>query len=183
MLTPPYALQALLYAAGDPLPRKRICSVMQISDEMLTVAAQELEAALTGTGLALVQTSSELELRTAPAAAPIIETFTEAERTRDLGKASLETLAIILYREGATRGDIDRIRGVNSTAALRALLLRGLIERSMDDADKRRARYTITMDALAHLGLTSVQQAPEFTQWKQSLTEAEADKTEVGEPA
>lgn len=173
MLSLPYALQALLYASGEPLSRKRALAVLSVTPEMLDAAAAELREKLAGTGLALVETPDELELRTAPEATAIIDTFREGERTRDLGKASLETLAIILYRSGATRADIDRIRGVNSTAALRALTLRGLIERSTDDADKRRARYTVTIDALAYLGLGKSEEAPAWTRWQQALTEAE----------
>lgn len=173
MLSLPYALQALLYASGEPLPKKRAMAVLTVSGEMLAAATAELRQKLEGTGLALVETPDELELRTAPEATAIIDTFREGERSRDLGKASLETLAIILYRNGATRADIDRIRGVNSTAALRALTLRGLIERSTDDADKRRARYAVTIDALAHLGLGQSQQAPAWEKWHAALASAE----------
>lgn len=183
MLSLPYALQALLYAAGEPLPKKRALAVLSIPEEMLDAATAELRQKLEGTGLALVETPGELELRTAPEATAIIDTFREGERARDLGKASLETLAIILYRSGATRADIDRIRGVNSTAALRVLTLRGLIERSTDDADKRRARYTVTIDALAHLGIGTSEQAPAWEKWHGVLAQADAQQTEATEPA
>jgi segregation and condensation protein B len=174
MLSLPFALQALLYASGEPVSKKRVMAVLAVPPEMLAIAIKDLRSALAGTGLHLVETPSELELRTSPDAAPVIDTFTEAERTRDLGKASLETLAIILYRSGATRADIDRIRGVNSTAALRSLLLRGLIERTSDAEDKRRARYAITPEALAHLGLGRAEEAPGWATWSAALAEAES---------
>lgn len=173
MLSLPYALQALLYASGEPLPKKRALAVLAVPSEMLDAAISELRQKMEGTGLALVETADEIELRTSPDATSIVDAFREGERTRDLGKASLETLAIILYRNGATRADIDRIRGVNSTAALRALTLRGLIERSTDDADKRRARYAVTIDALAHLGLGKGEQAPAWEKWSAALAQAD----------
>lgn len=182
MLSLPYALQALLYASGEPLPKKRACAVLSVTEDMLATAAGELRNLLAGTGLALVETAGELELRTAAEAAPVIDAFRAGERARDLGKASLETLAIILYRGGATRGEVDRIRGVNSTAAIRALLLRGLVERTADDADKRRARYSVTADALAHLGIGRAEDAPQWGTWAAALRDAEA-KAEAAEPA
>ena len=76
--------------------------------------------------------------------------------SRDFGKASMETLAAIAYKSGSTRGEIDWVRGVNSSASLHTLLMRGLIEGREDEHDKRRIRYSLTTEALAHLGLSRI---------------------------
>lgn len=159
-LTPPATLEALLFAAGEALPKKRIVSLLEISDELLAAAITALAHELEGRGLALIETDTELELRTSPDAAPVVETYRKGELTRDLGRAGLEALAIILYQNGATRSEIDWIRGVNSTTAIRSLLLRGLIERETDTEDKRRLRYTPSVDAYAHLGVGSFDELP-----------------------
>ena len=88
----------------------------------------------------------------------------ESELSRDLGKASLETLAVIAYQEGATRGEVDWVRGVNSSTSLRTLLIRGLIEGREDPSDKRRIRYALTTEALAHLGLARASELPRHTE-------------------
>lgn len=168
-LSLPSALEALLFAHGDALPKKRLLSLLGATPEMLEAAVAELRADLTSRGLSILETEEELELRTSPEAAPLVEKLREAERTRDLGKASLETLSIILYQGGATRGEVDYVRGVNSTAALRVLLLRGLIERTEDQSDKRRARYTATIDALAHLGVSRVKDLPRYEEFVGAL--------------
>lgn len=170
-LSLPHTLEALLFAAGDALPKKRILSMLSISEEMLAAAVGELSEELSKTGLALIQTDSELELRTSAEAAPVVEEFRKNELSRDLGKAGLETLAIILYQQGATRSEIDWIRGVNSTAALRSLLLRGLIERQADSEDKRRMRYTPTVDTYAHLGVSGVTELPNVEALRAQLSE------------
>jgi segregation and condensation protein B len=103
----------------------------------------------------------------------VIKQLRESELARDLGKASLETLAIILYKGGATRSDIDWIRGVNSTAAIRSLLMRGLVERGEDVSDKRRARYTASVDALAHLGVSRREDLPRYAELTGTLSRAE----------
>lgn len=162
MLTPPAAIEALLFASGEPLPKKRLASFLDVKDNELRIALDALVELLTGRGIVLVETEHEVELRTAPDAAALVKKLRESELSRDLGKASLETLAIIAYQHGATRGDIDWVRGVNSSASIRTLLMRGLIEGREDEADKRRIRYTLTTEALGHLGLTSQKSLPRF---------------------
>lgn len=160
MLTPPAALEALLFAAGEPIEKKRLAAILSISIKDLGIAVESLDQALKERGLALIETPNELELRTSPEAADLVRKLYEAERARDLGKASLETLAVIAYQGGATRSEIDWVRGVNSSASVRTLLLRGLIEGREDPADKRRIRYALTSEALAHLGLSSAEELP-----------------------
>ena len=171
-LSLPATLEAVLFAHGEPMEKKRLVALLGISGEMLDAGLIELSASLTDRGLALIVTDKEVELRTSPDAAPVIKTLRESELSRDLGKASLETLAIILYQNGATRADIDWVRGVNSTAAIRALLLRGLIERGDDATDRRRARYTPSVDALAHLGISRKEELPRYAEFAGQLAAA-----------
>lgn len=159
-LTPPAMLEALLFAAGEPLSKKRITTLLSIPTDLLDAATAELKKELEARGLSLIETDDELELRSAASAAPVVEAYRKAELSRDLGRAGLEALAIILYQNGATRSEIDWIRGVNSTAAIRSLLLRGLIERETDSEDKRRMRYTPSVDAYAHLGVGGWKELP-----------------------
>jgi segregation and condensation protein B len=164
MLTPPAALEALLFASGEPLEKKRLIALLGIKDSELSLALKALETRLEGHGLSLVETAAEVELRTAPEAAGMIKKLRESELARDLGKASMETLAIVAYKEGATRGEIDWVRGVNSSASLRTLLLRGLIEGREDERDKRRIRYSVTTEALAHLGVARAENLPRYAE-------------------
>ena len=166
-------LEAVLFASGEALTKARLAKLLEISEDEFVTVTRQLEVELKGHGLALIETDKELELRTAPEAGDVLKKLRESELSRDLGKASLETLAMILYRGTATRSEIDWVRGVNSGAALRLLTLRGLIERIEDDVDKRRARYKATIDALAHLGLTRREDLPHFAELTASLTEAE----------
>jgi segregation and condensation protein B len=174
-LTNSAALEALLFAAGEPVSKKRLATLLELSAEELRDAAIELHRSLSGRGLALIEAGEDIELRTAPDAASIIQKLRESELSRDLGKAGLEALAVILYKNGATRGEIDWIRGVNSAAALRSLTLRGLIERTEDAKDRRRIRYTATIEALAHLGVSSATQLPNYSQFTEALVATEQE--------
>jgi segregation and condensation protein B len=160
MLTPPAALHALLFASGEPLEKKHIAKVLGIKDSELTIALTALEQSLKGSGITVIETDTDLELRTSSEAAPLVKKLRESELSRDLGKASLETLAVIAYKAGTTRSEVDWVRGVNSSASLRTLLIRGLIEGREDPSDKRRTRYSLTSEALAHLGIARSEDLP-----------------------
>ncbi|MBU6490603.1 SMC-Scp complex subunit ScpB [Patescibacteria group bacterium] len=160
MLTPPAAVLALLFASGAPLEKTRLAELLELKEAELKIALAALSDSLAGSGMTLVETETEAELRTAAEASTIVKKFREGELTRDLGKASIETLAVIAYQEGATRGEIDWVRGVNSSTSLRTLLIRGLIEGKEDARDKRRIRYALTTEAFAYLGLSRGSELP-----------------------
>lgn len=179
MLTPPAAAHALLFASGEPLPKKRLAELLGIKSAELKIVLKALTDSLQNSGTTLVETETEVELRTAAAAAGIVKKLRESELSRDLGKASLETLAVIAYQTGTTRGEIDWVRGVNSSASLRTLLMRGLIEGREDERDKRRTRYSLTTEALAHLGASTPEELPRFAELRagaQAVMEEEKEE-------
>ncbi len=184
MLTPPAALLALLFAHGEPMSKKDAVKVLECSPNDLVKAISVLHESLNSTGLSVIETEEDLELRTAPEAAQIVKDLRESELSKDLGKASLETLATIAYRAGSTRGEVDWVRGVNSSTSLRTLLIRGLIEGKEDPADKRRIRYSVTTEALAHLGAKRLEDLPRFEELSKEAEKtveavAAAEKSEV----
>jgi segregation and condensation protein B len=168
-------IEAVLFAAGEPIEKKRLAALLGAPMDGIEAGLEELRGALDGRGLALAETADEVELRTAPGAAEAVKSLREGELSKDLGRAGLEALAVILYRGGATRTEIDWIRGVNSAGIVRSLMLRGLIERDGDPSDRRRFRYTATTDALAHLGIGSAKELPRFDELQlQTVAAAEA---------
>lgn len=179
-LSPESLLEAVLFASGEPMHKKRLGTLLGLSPDALQSAADRLRESLAERGLALIETVDELDLRTSPEAADVVQKLRESELSRDLGKAGLETLAIILYKNGATRGDIDWVRGVNSSTALRSLLLRGLILRTEDIGDRRRARYEVTPEALAHLSAGRVSDLPRYEEFSAALTREEAAMNDHG---
>lgn len=172
MLTPPAALEALLFASGEPVEKKRLAAFLGLKESELKIALKVLNAQLDGHGVSIIETEREIEMRTAPEATGIVQKLRESELARDLGKASMETLAVIAYRTGTTRGEIDWVRGVQSSASLRTLLMRGLIEGREDEQDKRRTRYRLTTDALAYLGISRIEELPRFAELMKGAHEA-----------
>ncbi len=171
---------AILFAAGEPLAKKQLAGLLEIKEKELGSVLAALRKSVEVAGLALVEAGEDIELRTSAEAAPLVKKLWESERSRDLGKAGLETLATIAYQpggagtgsKGATRSEIDWVRGVNSSASVRTLLLRGLIEGSEDAKDRRRIRYSLTTEALAHLGVTKTAGLPRYEELSRGTEEA-----------
>jgi segregation and condensation protein B len=120
-------LEAVLFVSGEPVTLSRLEALLKVSPEELEGAITELTKALEGRGITMLRTQDSLTLGTSAEASELIAKLKKEELERELSKASLETLSIILYKNGATRSDIDYIRGVNSSFILRNLAVRGLV--------------------------------------------------------
>lgn len=155
-------LEAILFWKTEPVSFKKLAELLKVDVPTVKTTVQELENALNGRGLTIVQTDQEVMLGTAKELSSLIEQLTKEELTRDLGKAGLETLSIVLYQGPISRADIDYIRGVNSQFILRNLLVRGLVERVDNPNDARSFLYKTSLQLLAHLGLSKVEDLPEY---------------------
>lgn len=175
-------LEALLFWKGEPISKKKAAAALACTAEELEAAIGSLEAALATRGIRVMREGDDIEMRTAPEAADLIVGLTKEELSRDLGKAGLETLTIILYKGPIKRSEIDYIRGVNSSFIVRNLLVRGLVERvSEKEGDKRGFLYKPTMDLLAYLGASKIEDLPEYAKVRSEL-EAFAAGEQGGEP-
>ncbi len=155
-------IEALLFWKAEPLAIKKLAELVEADIDATKIAINELETSLAGRGISIVRSDDEVMLGTAKECGELIEKIAKEERTRDLGKAGLETLSIILYQGPISRADIDYIRGVNSQFILRNLLIRGLVERVENPKDARSFLYKTSLDLLAHLGLSKIEDLPEY---------------------
>lgn len=175
-------LEALLYFEGGAVKIKELASMLQVTSEDVEALAVMLEKELNGRGVSLIRESESLALATSPQLSSLIERVRRDELEGPLGKAGLETLAIIIYRGPLGRGDIEYVRGVNSTAILRSLMIRGLIERVDNPTDKRSFHYRATPELPAYLGVSSLTELPGYTEVVEGLTkifnERDTEKTE-----
>ncbi|HRH25919.1 MAG TPA: SMC-Scp complex subunit ScpB [Candidatus Paceibacterota bacterium] len=175
-------VEALLFWAAEPVPKaelqKKVGTFInsEVTEEDLALALADMESRLSAIGSAIRATVSEqdVELRLSSDVSDFISSLESGERDRDLGKAGLETLAIILYENGASRRRIEHVRGVNAQFTLRSLLMRGLIAKTEKEGE-RGARYIATPETFAFLGISSAADLPEFTAIKEKLN-AVSDK-------
>ncbi|KKW11651.1 MAG: Segregation and condensation protein B [Parcubacteria group bacterium GW2011_GWA2_49_9] len=166
-------LEAVLFWRGEPMTLPELCRALKLPSVDVKKGLQSLKEKLQGRGLSLIQTEDEYAFATAPDTHELIERLRKEELARDLGKAALETLSIVLYKERVSRRDIEYIRGVNSTAILRSLLIRGLIERRQSEDDERVFLYRPTIDLLSLLGISSFEELPEFKEIRTELSVAQ----------
>jgi segregation and condensation protein B len=166
-------LEALLFALGRSAARDELAKKLSVSAAELNAAAAELRQALAQRGVELVDDGRELELRTAPRAASLIERIRKEEYAREVGKAGLEALAAVLYRGPLTRAEIDFIRGVNSSQTLRTLTTRGLLRKIQNPRDERSFLYEPTTELLSHLGLAHQSELPEYESVREKLRQLE----------
>lgn len=157
-------IESVLFLHGEPMKKKKLAERVGGRMDALDAALSALRARYedADAGLSLVEHDGAVELATSPENADVTEAFVAAEREESLGKATLETLSIIAYRGPVTRNEIDAIRGVNSSFALRNLLLRGLVDREPNPLDAREYRYTTSFRLLELLGISSLSELPEY---------------------
>jgi segregation and condensation protein B len=180
-------IEAILFFKGDAVTVKELAKTLGQNESAVSAAVEEIKTGLAGRGIVLMDNVGELKLATAPSVAPIIETLIKEELHRDLGKAGLETLSIILYRGPVTRGEVDFIRGVNSQFIVRNLLVRGLVERVDNPKDRRTYLYKPTLELLSYLGIANLSELPEYEAVRSEMEAREAalaaDKSNDGESA
>jgi segregation and condensation protein B len=153
-------LEALLFVAERPLTRTEIGNLAGVDLETVDARIGDLQVTLAERGIRLVESGEHVELATAAEAGRLIARYVGADAPR-LSSASLETLAIVAYRQPCTRATIERIRGVDSDYTLRTLLHRRLVvELGRSEAPGRPSLFGTGFDFLERFGLTSLDQLP-----------------------
>ncbi|MEI6660181.1 MAG: SMC-Scp complex subunit ScpB [bacterium] len=162
-------IEGLLFYKGEDMTIAEIAKLLSATKEDVEAALGNLANSLSTGALVLIRKDDSVILGIRAELSPLIQSIRKDEVTRDLSKATLETLSVILYKNGVTRSEIDYIRGVNSSFILRNLLVRGLIEKVMDPSDSRRVLYRPTFDTLAYMGVTSIEQIPGYTEVRKQI--------------
>lgn len=157
-------IEALLFWKAEPVSIKKLASLLKVDVPTIKSGLDRLDQDLSNRGLSLVRTEDEVMIGTNKEFSSLIEEITKEEISRDLGKAGLETLSVILYQGPISRADIDYIRGVNSQFILRNLLIRGLVEKMDNPSDSRSFLYRPSLTLLSHLGVTKIEDLPEYNQ-------------------
>jgi segregation and condensation protein B len=153
-------LEALLFVAEKPLARSEIAGLAGVDRETVDARIGDLAVSLAERGIRLVESGEKVELATAPEAGALIARYVGADAPR-LSSPSLETRAIVAYRQPCTRATIERIRGVDTDYTLRTLLHRRLIvELGRSEAPGRPILYGTGFDFLERFGMTSLEELP-----------------------
>lgn len=157
-------IESLLFVSNKPLSLKQLVKFSNGSEVEVQQAIKQISAKYTTSGIVLLEASDGYQFATSSTNSEIVKNFLNADLRESLTEATVEVLAIIAYRQPISKAEIESIRGVNSQYSLRALLMRGLIEKIPNPSDARGSVYQITTEFLQQLGLTSVADLPDFAE-------------------
>ena len=183
----PHSLQeivgALLFASETPLTAAELRECVravgaeegedaELMDVYRTCTSKEVDEALRGlekalevggTGFRLVCAGGAYRLQTEPSCGRYVRAMLKMDRPSRLGRASLETLAIIAYRQPLTKSEIEEIRGVDVSANIKTLMDMQLIRLvGKSELPGHPFLYGTTAAFLEHFGLSSLQQLNEL---------------------
>lgn len=155
-------LEALLLLADQPMTAVELAQAVRCPEPQVLEALQSLSAQYTEAerGFDLREVAGGWRYYTRLECSPLIERHVKDGQTARLTQASLETLAVIAYRQPVTRGRISAIRGVNVDGVIRTLLTRGLIEEIGHEQESNAVLYRTTSYFLERLGISSLDELP-----------------------
>jgi len=164
-------LEAILFASGDPVAIEKLQKFLKLTKGQIKDNMESLSAKYetNQSGLQLIEKRGKIQLVTKASLAKDVAEFLGKALNEELSKSSLETLAVIAYRGPVTRVQIEYIRGVNCSYALRVLSLRGIIERKDNPLDSRSYLYEISFDFLKSLGLKKIEDLRDYAKLKEQL--------------
>lgn len=158
-----HAIEAILFASGDPVSAERIALVLDSDKDTILSLGAELseEYERQQRGIRLVRLNDSLQLHSAPEHATVITRALEQRRAPKLSQASLEVLSIVAYFQPVTRAYVEQMRGLDSSYTVGVLTERGLIEPCGHlEAVGRPTLYRTTELFLRTLGVTSLEELP-----------------------
>src|SRR5215218_3919236 len=154
------ALEALLFVAEKPLTRREIATLAGTDRATVDARLGDLEVSLRDRGIRLLVDGDRVELATAAEGGALVARYVGADAVR-LSPASIETLAIVAYRQPVTKSAVERIRGVDSDYTMRTLLHRRfIVELGRSETPGRPFLYGTGFEFLERFGLTSLDEMP-----------------------
>ena len=160
-------IESVLLFKNEPVSIIELGKWLGEKPDTMKIALSNLKDSYQNRGIVMLSDGEHVSFGTHPDTSELIENLQKEELSRELGRAGLETLAVILYRGPISRREIDHIRGVNSSFILRSLLIRGLVERTDpavagQAATGRSYSYKATLKLLEYLGITRFEDLPEY---------------------
>lgn len=169
------ALEALLLLADEPMSVMELAAAVRhqsddVEDELRRLAQEYTDQQR---GFDLREVAGGWRYYTRAECSGVVERFVLDGQQARLTQASLETLAVIAYRQPITRGRISAVRGVNVDGVIRTLLTRGLIEEAGTDGESGAHVYVTTSHFLERMGLSSLEELPPLAEHLPDLADLE----------
>ena len=157
------ALEALLFIGAQPMGLKQLTEILGVESKIVKSGLEKLrnDYLLQDRGIKIVEIAGGYQMVTVSEVASYIEKMKKAPSSGNLSAASLETLAIVAYKQPLTRAEVENIRGVKSEKSLATLLEKGLIkELGRKEAIGKPIIYGTTPFFLQYFGLKDLTDLP-----------------------
>src|SRR4051812_12490100 len=171
-------IESILFVANKPLSTNQIAKVLEKDKTEVETTLNEIAELRKESGIVLLNSGDTWELSTNSKNSTQVKNFLNADLRERLTDATVETLAIIAYRQPISKGEIEAIRGVNCQYSIRHLLIRGLIQRTPNPKDSRQILYETTLEFLQHMGLQNTKELPDFEELVKKIALPETPKTD-----
>lgn len=160
-----YAIEGILFAAGEPVKEAKLAVVLDTDINTVRNAVADLKAEydLKKRGFNIIDINEGYQICSRPEYYVYIQEILGEQRNQPLSNAAMEALAIIAYKQPITKGMIEKIRGVNSDSCVNRLYERGLIDEcGRLEAPGRPVLYKTTDTFLRCFGLSSPKELPDI---------------------
>ncbi|RMC96363.1 segregation/condensation protein B [Clostridium autoethanogenum] len=161
-------IESLLFVSGEPLTLKQIASIIKLSSKRTKDLLKDMTVKYRqkSRGIKILNNEDKYSLVTKTQNSYYVEELLGNNSRQSLSQASLETLAIIAYKQPITRIDIDEIRGVKSDRAISTLVERKLIkENGRLSVPGRPILYGTTEEFLKYFGLENINEIPSIEEF------------------
>lgn len=161
------AIEAILFASGEPVEASRIAEVLEIDEETAIRFADDLMSDYNtrGGGITMVRLDKSYQLCSSRDYADYVRHAMDIRRNTPLSQAAMEVLSIVAYNQPVTRSYIEQVRGVDCSAVVQGLLAKDLIEeKGRLELPGRPLIYGTTLNFLRCFGISKLEELPELPQ-------------------
>lgn len=167
------AVEAVLFASGEPVESEKLCEAVGIVKEQLDEALDALAEKYNKaeSGIALLNLNDSYQLATKEELAPFIKAALEIKKNSVLSPAAMEALTIVAYNQPVTKGFVEHVRGVDSSGVVNSLVDKGLLaEAGRLDLPGRPIAYKTTDNFLRCFRLSSLDGLPPIPDKQEQIT-------------
>lgn len=161
------ALEAILFAAGEPIGVDRLAQALELESGQVRALAAQLteEFRERESGLQILCLENCYQMCSAPRYGEVVRRALDLRRNTPLSQAAMEVLAVVAYNQPVTKSFVEQVRGVDCSGILGSLIVKGLLEeRGRLELPGRPLLYGTTPDFLRCLGLQSLEELPPLPQ-------------------
>ena len=157
-------IESILFVVGRGISVSEIMKVVDVNEKEVINTLDDLKLRYKDeeSGLCLITDGFLYKMSTKPENLDVIEKFISVEISSELTKPQLETLTIIGYLGPITKSELEELRGVSCGIILKNLMMRGLVSEKEEDGGLF-SLYVLSTDALGYLGISSVEELPDYT--------------------